>query len=133
MKGFLREALLAAAMTAATPAASAMASDLSETSDTHVALEKMGYSAGEPSATFSLMKDGQPQEMYEPAQGIYSGTFYNSIAVSCDSLTRNFDSAVKFIDDRLQPTGFEIDHQAIRPSLIKAAEKAREQCSPAMM
>lgn len=133
MKGFLKEAVLAAALATTTQANGAMSSDLSHAADTRVEHVEMGFSAGVPSASFSLVHDGQVQEMYQPPEGRYSGVFYKQIAISCEDLTTDFAKSVDFIEDRLRPTGIEIDRAAVRPSVEAAVKEAAMKCSPAMM
>lgn len=132
MKGFLTGALMAATITTAN-GQDAEASSLPFAPDASIELFEMGFNSGERSGRFILENNLQIQPMRHPGGGIYSAYEHEYIAVSCDDLLNDFEESVNFIDESARPTLIRIDHAAIRPSIVAAAKKAADQCSPEMM
>ena len=130
MHGFLKGAMFAAAITSSAQAQDVAVLDLPLSPEAHVLFFDMGVSAGDRSAIFVLEHGGEVQPMYKAPEGIYSGTFYSHIAVSCKELTQDFEKSVDFIDQELRPTTIQIDRDAIRASIVTAAQEARYKCLP---
>ena len=132
MKSLFKAAVITASMMGGTQAQEVGPPDLPVEPDATVELSHMGVSAGEPSATFILEHNEQIQRMSQPAEGIYSPIEYDRFAVSCRDLIEDFETATNFMKVSLRPTAIRISLDAISPSLIRAAEKARDLCAPAV-
>ncbi len=130
MNGFLRSAVLAAAIPATVQAQERARSDapVAVALDARVELFEVSFSTGEPLALFVLEQGEKIQEMMKSPENLYPRNYYSVIPIPCQALAEDFEKSVQFLKQELRPISIQIDRTAIHPSIVQSIEKALDRC-----